>query len=334
MFWTYILVLVLCVLMIFPFAHSSQAGSILDPVQPTLSTTPQFPGLGDTVNVSLSTFGITMTGASIVWSVDGVEQKESKNARSIVVRTKENGKPSTVTATVIMVNGKKLSATRTIHPGNIDLVAEPETYTPLSYQGRALPSAGSVVRVVAIPTLYSNGKRVPASELMFTWSQDGAVLFGGPVTGKEEVTIVMPRFSGTTVTVTAQKTDGSLRTQNSLQLQSVRPLVLFYEESTLYGTLLSAPSTFVTPKEEMTVRAVPYYTPGAPRGGGALTYHWTVDGKRVEPTSSDPYTLTLKRVAEAVHTTIGFSYQSSGGTLEYGQGAVDVSFTAGDFVNL
>src|SRR3989344_8002173 len=51
----------------------------------------------------------------------------------------------------------------------VDLLWEGETYTPTFYAGRSLPSAGSLVRAVAMPNVIQNRQRLSSSQLVFKW---------------------------------------------------------------------------------------------------------------------------------------------------------------------
>lgn len=134
--------------------------------------------------------------------------------------------------------------------GAVDLVIEADTYKPSFYRGRAEPTVGNQVRLVAVPL-----GRSP-TEFTYQWSVDGTALPStGPVATFSELFKQRPRVS-----VNVIERNGALfaRTEETVELS--RPQVIFYEENLLRGHGSRAiRDTHTLVGEEGVIRAEPYF---------------------------------------------------------------------------
>jgi hypothetical protein len=101
--------------------------------------------------------------------------------------------------------------------------------------------------------------------------------------------------------------------------------LLFYEYSSLYGTMPEALSRFETDADEITIIATPYYMPEAVRDGRNLAHTWIVDGKGVTP-DTDPRLVTLSRDMGGTRQRVQHTYQSNAFDLARGIGEFEVFF--------
>jgi hypothetical protein len=195
---------------------------------------------------------------------------------------------------------------------------------PFAYAGKPLPAAESPVRVVALPQLYTRNGIIPKKDILFTWTLNGETLMGGSQLGTDTTTITMPRYGNAEVVVTVETKDGSKIARGSLVLTPVKPRMLFYEVNSLYGTQMQSPARFSTSKEELTVRATPYYLNRDLLRNGALTYEWRVDGRAPEQDAASPL-ITLLRKNGGVQRA-DLTYSSVGSTLLIGQQRFSADF--------
>ena len=317
-----IIVLIVC---IFALPHALHAQLFMQQVDGVgLSVNPQFPLPESTVTVSLAAYGYATNDAKITWYINGSPSVGDTDARTITVPTGDGKKNITVEAHITAASIGSKILKRTIAPGAVDIIAEPDTYAPLMYRGRTLPSTESSVRVVALPQLYANGKLIPKKDILFTWSLNGDVLLGGSQRGTDVTTITMPRFGTAEVTVLAETADGAHSAQSSLSLSAVKPKLLFYETSSLYGTTLLAPKHFVSSKDELSISAEPYYMNKSSVTGPLATYSWTVDGKKTTPENPRVVTLTKGAVGERQNVTMVF--MSTDKNPVFTQDSFDASF--------
>lgn len=310
---------------IFIVPHLLHAQLFMQPVTGVgLSVNPQFPSPQSSVTVSLSAYGYATKDATIVWYINGAQSTGDADAREIVVPTGDGKKSITVEARITAASFGTKILKRVIAPSAVDIIAEPDTYVPLLYRGRALPSTEGPVRLVAMPQLYENGKLILPKDILFTWSLNGDVLLGGAQRGTNVTSITMPRFGSAEVTVLAEAADGARSAQSSVTLSAVKPKLLFYETSSLYGTTLLAPRHFVSSKDELSVSAEPYYIHRSSIASPLVTYGWTVDGKKVTP--ENPRIVTLTKGVSGDRQNVSMVFMNAERSAAFAQDSFDVSF--------
>lgn len=296
-----------------------------------LVTNPLYPRPQSSTTVTLEAFSNDLTGAKITWYVDGTLQSTSQDARSISIFTGEAGENTTISATVTYRTGWSETVRTTISPTIIDLVIEPQTTAPDFYKGKTLPSAGSTVRLVAIPQLFVGGTQIPPENLVYTWSANGKTLFGGPQTGKSDATVVMPNAGALTIILTVGTQDGSRKANTSQTIRSEQPRTAFYEDTSLYGLIPLSPEDFIVSKEEITVRAVPYYMSLGSFGNAKRT--WKLNGRTIDNPSGDQELITLRKNNSDAVATVSYSIEALGGSFQYANDSFKLSFTGDSFVS-
>lgn len=254
-----------------------------------LQASPSFPEPFAEVELTLDAYTFDTTGATIRWFVDGVEQSDARNARTMTVAVGDYGQETVVRADIALANGQQLRASKRLTPSRLDVIIEAETYTPLHYKGRALPSSGSGVRAIAIPVTSQN-----INDLSFKWTLDRQVLYGGPVLGRSVAEFSMPRSGRAFLRVEVADQSGRVL-MRSAQYISVADVELhFYEDNALRGlSRIAIQSPYQLIADEVTVRAEPYYF--MPDILDPNTHiEWEVNNKTVENPSSDPLSITLR----------------------------------------
>ncbi len=279
-------------------AQFSEMGS-----EASLITSPQYPYPNTNVTVELSAYSMNTAGADIRWYEDGTEITTARNERAITVNSGTFGESRTVKATLSLPGSAPLSLTKTITPGDIDIIIEADTYTPAFYKGRPLPSAESYVRAIAIPHL---GAGVSPATLSYEWKLGENVLHGGPVKGKQATEFTLPLFDGSVLSVSVYDKAGTLVMKRSTTIQYTEPEVLFYEESPLRGeSVRSLGNEFKLIGEETTLRAEPYHLDRT-SAQSANRPEWMLSGSPVASQNDDPFTITLRKTGGAGSAPIDF----------------------------
>ena len=296
-----------------------------------IRTTPEYPNAYESVTVRVEAFGKNITGASINWKKNGVLVPDAKNARTLSLTTGALGSKTTISVSMVLADGEAVTKSYTLVPSDVDIILEADTYIPEGYMGRALPGVGSDVRAIAIPHLYKDGVALKPSDVVYTWDLNGTVLDGGSQLGRQVTKFTIPSFGRSVIGVKATSRDGTILTRRAESISVAKPKIVFYEESTLFGRGLLTYAEFLSPKTEMTIRAVPYYVNNNLRDSGELEYTWTVDGKTINNQGGDPYLLTLQDVSGGGQATGNFSFRSQKQVLQSAQGAFGVKFTGAKF---
>jgi hypothetical protein len=287
----------------------------------SLSVTPNFPEPFSTAVVSLDAYTMNTTNATITWYVDGTLVANTNNARSIEVALGELGKKITVRA-VIGIGGSQTSLSTVIVPTVTNIHVEADTYIPLTYAGRALPSEGSKVRAVAV--VLAGGNTDPAS-YSYLWKRNGGVLFGGAIRGKQIIELEMSQYQGDALTVEVFS-GGKLIGGKTISLTPSEPVLRFYEDNPLRGMHHRAiANSYQLLSDEVTVRAVPYFmdTDLTPQ---TTSIEWSVNGGPATP-NTDPGTITLRKVNEGGGSaTVGLRLLLTRKVPQYLTGAFNVAF--------
>jgi hypothetical protein len=297
-----------------------------------LTVAPQFPAPDSFMTVSLASFGSNTKDATITWFVNGKQSTTTQNERSITVPTGDGTTSVRVEARITSPTLGTKTLVRTLVPGAVDIIAEPDTTVPEGFMGRPHPAALSPVRLIALPQFYQKSGIIPKKDIIFTWTLNGETLMGGSQLGTDSTVITMPRYGEAEVVVVAETRDGSRVARGSIVLTPTKPHMVLYEENTLFGTRLVAPSRFSTTKEELTVRATPYYVHKNAVRPGAIEYAWRVDGKNIAQ-GADVFTITLLR-ANGSRQHVDLTYSSMGETLMIGQGRFSADFIDDTLITL
>lgn len=296
-----LLLLILFSLFIFPFGTHAQVGGLNQNI--AIITSPHYPEPNTETTISLDAYTYDTTGASITWYVDGMEETAAKNQRSFDLVTKAVGEVTEIKVVVKFRTGQTLSKTTIINPVRIDMVVEADTLVPTFYRGRALPTTGSIARVIATP---HTGKTISPQDLTYSWKHDNKVLFGGPVKGKQVAEIEVGMGLEQIITVEIIDDLGKPIARKSIVLPLSKPEVVFYEENPLRGASRQAiAKTHFMTGDATTLRAEPYYMSADIFSNNPLI-EWKIDGHKVTNQSSDPQYLSLERITSNGSSKINF----------------------------
>lgn len=279
-----------------------------------IAMTPVHPAPGQQVRLALESALLDLDTSTIVWSIDG--KRSATSEKYLDIGAGALGTTRIVSAEVTSAEGSIVSAETTITPTEVDLLYDADSYVPPLYQGRALPSAGSTLRLTAIPHFRrSNGTEIPSTDIVFSWKKNGQVLGSLSGRGKSNVSIPAPYLYGTDiVSVEAVSTDESFAGSASVAIPSVDPIVRLYQDHPLFGLRLdyALASTTRIIDREMTFAAIPFFATASSPADDALLYTWTVDGKPVTTSGETKHELTLGASAGGeARLSVGISHASN-----------------------
>lgn len=200
--------------------------------------------------------------------------------------------------------------------GTVDLVIEANTYKPSFYRGRAEPTMGNQVRLVAVPL-----GRSP-TEFTYQWSVDGQALPStGPVATFSDLFKQRPRVS-----VNVIESNGTLFARAEEVVVMSRPEVIFYEENVLRGhgsRAIQDSHTLIG--EEGVIRAEPYFV-GLAASPDSYRATWKVDGLVVN-SGGDWRELLLQRPETPLSTyRIEFNANNEANLAEGVSGRFNLNF--------
>lgn len=263
---------------------------------PQIVISPNYPEPFGEISATIQTSGNTIT-----WYINGKQQPEFNNKRSLTTTVAELGTKIDIKVVTITDSVQQV-VTKSVSPSILDIIIEANTLVPAFYKGRALPIQESNIRIIAIPHLYGVTK---TENLIYKWKYNQKVLFGGPVTGLASIPFTMPLTRKNILSVTVLDTEGTELLKKNIVLTPVKPELHFYENNPLRGLsrrALSNPYTLIG--DEVTVRAEPYFiTPEIFSANGL--FKWQLNGRAVGNSNELQNELTLR------HTEGGGSAQIS-----------------------
>lgn len=289
-----------------------------------LTLTPQSPQAGQEFEARVEAYTYDIARARISWSVDGAVREESEGEQEITLRAPALGAPLRIGVRVTEASGAVHAVSKTIVPSALDLIVESSTRVPHFYRGRALPSAGSAVRLIAFPSVYSpTGTRVSPANLLYTWRVGERVAKTG--VGQNVLNTTMPLGGPMTIEVTVETADGSARHTSIKEIAAAEPQNLFYEDNPLHGLSQNAlPAEFTLLEDEISIRAEPYFV--SPDIFNNATYAWTINDAPVENPNADPQTLTLRKTGGKGSAQVAFSIRNLSSLLQAASSAFTVHF--------
>lgn len=261
-----------------------------------ISLTPVHPGPGEPVRLTVTSPLYDLAESTITWSGNGVVIAQGEGVTEATVTTGKVGTETLITVSISGANGSA-SISTSIIPSSIDLLWEADSYTPPFFKGRALPSAGSRVRLMAIPHLSKpGGREIAASDLTYTWKKDGAVIKSASGKGKTSATLEGPLlFDSTLISVEALSADRSVSGAQSVRIENIEPILTLYQDQPLFGIAFhrALANTTAIHESEMSFFAAPYFAPVQKVSDARLSFEWEVNRTDVVPDRTRPNEITI-----------------------------------------
>lgn len=259
-----------------------------------ISSSPQYPEPGEAVVLTASSLIADVNRAQIVWYENGVPIGSGKRLN---YRVGELGSVATVEAEATSEEGLIAAGSITLRPTEADIVWESDALTPPFYRGRALPGAGTRVRLEAdVRFKRPDGSFVPPSDIIYSWERNDLLLEEISGRGYSQVVMPAPLLFGTDrVRLFAESVDGLFSAEATASIPSSDTVLVLYEDHPLFGIRYSTALNTDTSvaESEMTVAAVPYFAQAQAPNDPRLVYRWSVNGEEVATDPSDPSRITL-----------------------------------------
>ncbi|MBI2610643.1 hypothetical protein HYW60_01765 [Candidatus Kaiserbacteria bacterium] len=261
-----------------------------------LELTPAHPAPGERLHARARSSLLDLSETQLRWSANGKPIAEGIGVTEVDVTAGALGSETQLTVTALENALEFSSAEATIAPVELDLLWEADSYVPPFYRGRALPSAGTNLRLEAIPRFVRSGSSVPLRDIIFTWKRDGYVIAAASGRGKSKATVESPPlFASETISVEAKTSDGRLQGVASARISSQEPHVALYENDPVFGIAYhrALARENQIPEIETTFAAVPYFAEAASPDDTALIYNWRVNDIGIANDPEHPSGLTI-----------------------------------------
>lgn len=239
------------------------------------------------VRARISSLHFDANRAKITWELDGKALLSGMGERDFTFTSPDLGKEKRLTVYMITAEGAQSKKTLNLIGQDIDLLWEALTYTPPGYKGRAVPVIESPIKVTALPHLFSKGKEILGSDLIYEWSLNFKKDIRASGAGKNSFIFQLKDFDDFDVTLKVSSRDNSAVFEKGFTFSadsiSTQPKILFYENNPLEGPRYNkALAREITLSNgEIGIRAEPFFFS---RGALAnLSYEWTMNAEKIFP---------------------------------------------------
>jgi len=246
--------------------------------------TPENPSPNQKTDITLKSYVNNLDTVLITWSVNGKSMSSGVGQKSFSVNAPAAGSETTVTATVALPDGT-LQKRVLIRPVVMALLWQADdSYVPPFYKGKALPTPGSTIRVVAIPEIKNGSQSVNPGSLAYAWQKDYTNDQGSSGYGKNSFIYTNDYLENSNiVTVTASTVDQKYSTEGSIEVGTVTPKILFYKNDPAIGTLWEEALTdgHIIAGNEV-VEAAPFFISPADIRVPSLEFNWFINGEHID----------------------------------------------------
>jgi len=274
----------------FPFeAGASSTSSTL------VRLSPANPSPGENTTISLSSYANDLDSVPISWSVSGKKVSAGVGEKSISVTAPAAGTSMDVVATISFPDGM-IDVKIVIKPAAMTLLWQAvDSYTPPFYKGKALPTADSEIKVVAMPEVKVGSSMVDPAKMVYSWKKDYKNDQGASGYGKNFFTYLSDYLEDSNrVSVMASTTNNSHSSEKALTIEISQPKIIFYKNDPSLGTFWekSISNGYRIQGNEI-LQAAPYFiSPGDIRIP-ILVFNWLINDQMVSVDSLNKNLLPL-----------------------------------------
>jgi len=304
----------------------TQTASAQQIINLDLILSPSNPHPEQSVSVLVRSFSADIDRSTVSWYRNGILAESGVGDDQYDFTLGGAGTIDTIRVVIQTLTGAIAEKTLVIHPSDILLIWQADSYTPPFYRGKALHTVESDTTVLVIPNIVVDGTLVPSSSLIFTWKRDGVVLGSLSGIGRDTLTFdgsVLSR--ATDITVTVETLDSSVEARRNLRIPVSQPILYLYERSPVLGILFNSAllDRFRMRKEETVVEAFPYFFSTKDRYK-VPTYEWHVGSNLINDNTSP--NITLRQGEGGGDTFLSVRAKNPSSILEISNRGVTIEF--------
>ncbi len=273
------------------------------PESVSLVASPSSPQPGQETTIQAATPTSDQASAVFSWTIDGRARPDlsGRGKHTITLIAGNVGSSLRVSVDAATPGGRGGSASLTIRVSDVALAWFAETYVPPWYRGKALPSPGSVIALVAIPNIVIAGSRITPDSLIYRWSLDDQknVLAGAGQQVFRVKTSDLPDDSHR-VEVVIEDAERRVRREERIFIAPAKPKILLYASSPLGGIEPRSAATASFRRGLLDFFAEPFFFPVSSKK--ELSFEWRLGNGVVEGAPQNPWIITVDTGTESVGT--------------------------------
>lgn len=256
---------------------------------------PNNPTPNETVLAKVVSYQFDVDRSNVTWTFNGQVIAKGVGKKDASFTAPDFGKESRLVVSIVTDKGVSTSKAINLAGNDIDFLWEARTTVPPWYKGKALPSFKSLVKVTAVPHLFSGGVEVAHSNLVYEWSLNYKNMPEASGFGKNSFIFRLNDYEKFAVglRVSTKGKNASFEKYIDLSASDSKPKVVFYSDSPLEGVnhnnALVREVSLV--EREITVRAEPYFF--TDNASEIFSYEWMMNDKSIVP-DTFPNILSLR----------------------------------------
>ncbi len=293
-----------------------------------LEMTPTDPAPGTIVSLRIRSDVIDLNRYNITWFSNGTIIKKGVGERTISVTVPDYGK---VLDIQVITDLPTQSIRKILHlaPQDTTLIWEAvDSYVPIFYRGKKLPSKEAIIRVVAIPNFSGTTATYTAPKKdVYIWNRNDNVITAASGYGKDSFLIKHNKLRGSeTIEVIASNNDHSKESVQKITITPGNPHIVLYEQNPSSGMFRAARSSRITTDaKNTTLIAEPYFFSQSKSGlFDNLSFSWTLNNKPL--TASVGRNLLVQHPTENGVATFGLNIQNTLTNLQRTSTNFDIVF--------
>jgi hypothetical protein len=244
---------------------------------------PENPGPNENVNINLSSYVSNLDSVLIIWSVDGKNVLSGIGKKSFSLTAPEAGEETSIVASISLPDGT-IDKRIIIRPSVMTLLWQAnDSYIPPFYRGKAMPTTGSEIKIVAMPEIRNGNQTVNSKNLVYAWKRDYTNKQDASGYGKSAFTYVDDYLEdSSTIGVTASTTDQKYSSAANITVGTVEPKILFYRQDAALGTVWE---TILSDGHKIQgneiIEAVPYFISPKEIRIPTLVFNWFINDYQI-----------------------------------------------------
>ncbi|MEK7607901.1 MAG: hypothetical protein AAB484_03215 [Patescibacteria group bacterium] len=273
---------------------------------------PNNPAPNEQIFAKTISYQFDIDRSNITWTLNGEIIAKGVGKKDASFLAPDFGKESRLVVSIITDKGISISKTLSFVGNDIDLLWEAETSVPAWYKSKALPAFKSLVKITAIPHLFSGGAEITPSGLVYEWSVNYEKIPDASGANKNSFAFQINDHEKIPIGLRVSNKNKSANLEKYMDVSTdrTRPKIIFYGDNPLegpdFGNALEVETNLSS--KEMAIRAEPYFFANPPVGG--LSYSWTMNDQEINP-DAFPNVLSLRTSGEPGSSIIGLKIRGA-----------------------
>ena len=220
----------LAALLVFGFVLAPQIKAA-EPSSVGVNIAPPNPAPFENTTITLNSYSNNLDSVLITWFVNEKNTLSGIGRKSFSLTAPAAGEEATVRARIDLPEGA-IEIRVVIRPNSMVLLWQAnDSYVPPFYKGKAMPTADTEIKVVAMPEI----KNVSPKNMVYTWKRDYTADQGASGYGKNSYIYVNDYLeNSSTVSVIASTIEGA-SSESSINIGAVEPKISFYKKDNDFG---------------------------------------------------------------------------------------------------